>query len=111
MSGHRAPEDYDNRLMEYLISYTRENRVPPPLDLILKNVSGISSKSSLQKRLQKLEEAGLLRQKNDKGYYYPTSLEDKEVLVPLSMLTKVCEILIENPKNAVLVKQLSDLML
>lgn len=111
MSGHRAPEDYDKRLMEYLISYTREHRVPPPLDLILTNVSGLSSKSSLQNRLQKLEKAGLLRQKNVKGYYYPTSLEDKEVLVPLSMLTKVCEILIENPQNAVLVKQLSNLML
>lgn len=111
MSGYRAPEDYDNRLMEYLISYIRENRVPPPLDLILKNVSGISSKSSLQRRLKKLEEGGLVRQKNDKGYYYPTSLEDREVLVPISMLTKACEILIENPQNAVLVKQLSDLML
>lgn len=67
MSGHRAPEDYNERLMAYLEDYVRENKVPPTLDSILENVEGISSKSSLQARLQKLEIAGLVVQKNDKG--------------------------------------------
>lgn len=108
MAGHRAPEDYDDRLMEYLITYVREHRVPPSLDSIILNVHGISSKSSLQHRLQKLEHAGLVRQKNNKGYYYPTILDDKEVLIPRYLITKACEILIENPNNALLVKQISN---
>lgn len=100
-------DDYDNRLLKYITDYTRENKVPPSLDMIIENVPGRTSKSTIFNKLQKMVDANLLVQKNKKGYYYPTSLETKEVTVPLYLLKEACTKLIESPDNALLVKRLS----
>lgn len=69
--------DYNDRLMDYIIEQVRENKVPPSLDSMLDNVSGVQSKSTLHNRLQALVKEGVLVQKNKKGYYYPTCFENE----------------------------------
>lgn len=101
-------DDYDKRLLQYITEYTRNNKVPPSLDMIIENVPGRASKSTVFNKLQKMVDAKLLVQKNKKGYYYPTSLETKEVSVPLYLLKEACTKLIESPDNALLVKRLSE---
>ena len=71
-----ALKDYDFKILEYITDYTRQNKVPPTIDLILENVPERSSKSTIHNHLKKMVKVGLLSQKNVKGYYYPTSLED-----------------------------------
>ena len=108
MSGKRASDEYDKKLMSYIETYTRDVGVPPTIDQIIENVGELSSKSSVHARLTKLVYAGLLTQKNVKGYYYPTALESKEVLLPIRLVTKACKILLDNPDNAELVKEISN---
>ena len=107
MSGFRASPEYDQNLMEYIETYTREVGVPPTVDQMIENVGEISSKSSVFAHLKKLEAAGLLVQKNAKGYYYPTSLENDEVMIPKNLITEACRKLLDDPKNAILVKRIS----
>lgn len=75
-------DDYNSRLLEYITEYARTNGVPPSVDLMIENVEGKRSKSTVYNRLQELVQEGLLVQKNVKGYYYPTSLITEEILIP-----------------------------
>ena len=68
---------YDKNVLSYITEYTKEHKVPPTIDSIIANVPDRKSKSTVHYRLQRMVEAGLLTQKNDKGYYYPTSLDYK----------------------------------
>lgn len=68
---------YDKNVLSYITEYTKEHKVPPTIDQIIENVPDRTSKSTVHYRLQRMVEAGLLTQKNVKGYYYPTSLDYK----------------------------------
>ena len=67
-------DDYSERLLDYITDYVRKEGVPPTVDMMIQNVPGKSSKSTVYNRLQKMVDDGLLIQKNIKGYYYPTSI-------------------------------------
>lgn len=101
-------DEYNSRLLKYMTEYVREVGVPPTVDLMIENVEGKRSKSTVYNRLQRMVDAGLLVQKNEKGYYYPTSIDMKEVSIPKFLLEQACEKLIENPENAELVKRISN---
>lgn len=83
-------DDYDERLLTYITDYVRKEGVPPTIDTMIANVNGRSSKSTVFIKLQKMVDAGLLVQKNAKGYYYPTSIDTKEVSVPRFLLKEAC---------------------
>lgn len=83
-------DDYSERLLAYITDYVRKVGVPPTVDMMIANVKGRSSKSTVFGRLQKMVDAGLLVQKNTKGYYYPTSIDSKEVSVPRFLLEEAC---------------------
>lgn len=92
-------DNYDERLIEYITQYVRNEGVPPTVDMMLENVEGKKSKSTVFNRLQKMVDAGLLVQKNKKGYYYPTSIDMKEVSVPKFLLKEAIEALLKDPSN------------
>lgn len=92
-------DNYDERLLNFITEYTRQIGVPPSIDTILENVEGKKSKSTIYNRLQKMVRNGLLTQKNMKGYYYPTSLECKEILIPQTLLIEACRILTSIPEG------------
>lgn len=83
-------DDYDERLLAYITNYVRQEGVPPTVDMMIANVEGRSSKSTVFLKLQKMVDAGLLVQKNVKGYYYPTSIDVQEVSVPRFLLEQAC---------------------
>lgn len=97
-------DDYSERLLDYITDYVRKEGVPPTVDMMIQNVSGKSSKSTVYNRLQKMVDNGLLIQKNIKGYYYPTSIDTQEVSIPKYILERACNELIKNPDNIKLVK-------
>lgn len=97
-------DDYSERLLDYITDYVRKEGVPPTVDMMIQNVSGKSSKSTVYNRLQKMVDDGLLIQKNIKGYYYPTSIDTQEVSIPKHILERACKELIKNPDNIKLVK-------
>lgn len=82
-------DDYNERLVAYITDYTHKNGVPPSVEMMLSNVSGKKSKSTIFTRLRKLVDAGILVQKNVKGYYYPTSIDLDEISVPVKFLEKI----------------------
>lgn len=82
-------DNYNKRLIAYITLYTRNNGVPPTVDQMLANVEGKKSKSTIHARLKNLVNAGLLVQKNVKGYYYPTSIDLDEISVPVKFLEKI----------------------
>lgn len=100
-------DDYSERLLTYITDYVRKVGVPPTIDMMLENVEGKASKSTVFNRLQKMVNAGLLTQKNIKGYYYPTSIDLKEVSVPKFILKEACRKLSVQPDNAEMVLLLS----
>ena len=65
---------YNKRLLDYITEYVRKEGVPPTVDMMIENVEGKSSKSTVFLRLKQLVNEGYLVQKNIKGYYYPTSI-------------------------------------
>lgn len=83
-------DNYDERLLNYITEYTRKVGVPPTVDLMVENVEGRTSKSTVHLHCKKMVDEGLLVQKNIKGYYYPTSIEYKEVSVPRYLLNAIC---------------------
>lgn len=99
-------DDYSERLLDYITQYVRREGVPPTVDMMIENVEGKTSKSTVFNRLQKMVEEGLLVQKNKKGYYYPTSIDTEEVSVPKFLLEDVCKRLIRNPENQKAVERL-----
>lgn len=100
-------DDYSERLLAYITDYVRRVGVPPTVDMMIENVEGKTSKSTVFARLQKMVDANLLTQKNVKGYYYPTSIDIKEVSVPIFLLEEACRKLLDSPDNAELVFRLS----
>lgn len=98
MTGN-TNDNYDERLIEYITQYVRNEGVPPTVDMMLENVEGKKSKSTVFNRLQKMVDAGLLVQKNKKGYYYPTSIDTKEVSIPKFLLKEACEALLQDPST------------
>lgn len=86
-------DNYNERLLKFITDYTRSNGVPPTLELMIQNVEGRTSKSTLHRRLKKMVSVGLLVQKGKLGLYYPTSIDDREVSVPLFLLEKACKAL------------------
>ena len=101
-------EDYNERLIAYITTYTRNNGVPPTVDQMMANVEGKKSKSTIHARLKKLVNAGLLVQKNVKGYYYPTSIDLDEISVPLKFLEKIQADLLDDGPHPELSNQLDD---
>ena len=97
---------YNERLLNYITEYVRKEGVPPTVDMMIENVEGKSSKSTVFIRLKQLVEEGYLVQKNIKGYYYPTSIL-REVSVPKELLEEVCKELIITG-NTGLVKQIKN---
>lgn len=95
----RYDKDYDKRLMKYIIHYTKQNRVPPTLELMLENVEGITSKSTLYNHLKKLTSVGLLVQKNVKGYYYPTCLDENTFIIKESLVKDIINCLKDLPQS------------
>ena len=102
----RYIKDYDDRLMEYITNYTREIGVPPSLDSMIENVDGITSKSTIHTHLKKLVEEGLLVQKNKRKYYYPTSIDMGEILLPKYLLNKIIDTLSKDDKNKDLINKI-----
>ena len=100
-------DDYDERLLEYIENYVRINGVPPTLDDMIVNVPGKTSKSTIHARLKKMVEAGDLIQKNKKGYYYPASIDNHEVLVPVYVIENIISAL---PKNHPMIKTLNNIL-
>lgn len=92
-------DDYEERLLAYITQYVRKEGVPPTVDMMIENVEGKTSKSTVFNRLQRMVDAGLLVQKNKKGYYYPTSIDMKEVSVPKFLLEEACKGLLKDPSN------------
>ena len=92
-------DDYNERLLDYITKYVRNEGVPPTIDLMIENVEGKTSKSTVFGRLQRMVDVGLLVQKNKKGYYYPTSIDTNEVSVPKFLLEEACKALLEQPEN------------
>ena len=89
-TGSRTTSDFVGlRFVHGLLSYTRNNGVPPTVDQMLANVEGKKSKSTIHARLKNLVNAGLLVQKNVKGYYYPTSIDLDEISVPVKFPEKI----------------------
>lgn len=109
MKNYHEFNEYDERLLNYITEYTREVGVPPTVDQMVEHVHGLTSKSSVHNHLKKMVSLNLLNQKNMKGYYYPTSLEIKEAMVPILLLRRIGEALVmtQDPKNVELAKMLS----
>ena len=101
-------DDYNERLVAYITDYTHKNGVPPSVEMMLSNVPGKKSKSTIFTRLRKLVNAGILVQKNIKGYYYPTSIDLDEISVPLKFLEKIQEALLDDGPHPELSDQLRD---
>ena len=102
-------KDYDNRLLAYITNYVEEVGVPPTVDLMIENVEGLTSKSTVFHHLQKMVNNGLLVQKNVKGYYYPTSLDvDNKVMLSTSFLKRVGLEMVKHKCDPKLIKELSD---
>lgn len=99
-------DDYNSRLLKYITEYTKTNKVPPSVDLMVENVKGKKSKSTIYHRLQKMVQEGLLVQKNVKGYYYPTSLITEEILIPKTLIDTIYKSLIEHPDQQELANEL-----
>lgn len=100
--------DYDSRLLAYITKYVEEVGVPPTVDLMVANVEGLTSKSTVFHHLQKMVDVGLLVQKNVKGYYYPTSLDvDKSVTIPKSFLKRVELDMVKHNCDPKLIKELN----
>lgn len=93
-------DNYDERLLTYITNYVRKEGVPPTVDMMLANVEGRSSKSTIFNKLQKMVRAGLLVQKNVKGYYYPVSIDTKEISVPRFLLEEACTQLAKSSETA-----------
>ena len=43
-------DDYNSRLLKYITEYTKTNGVPPSVDLMIENVEGKTSKSTVYHR-------------------------------------------------------------
>lgn len=99
-------DDYSDRLLAYITDYVRKEGVPPTIDMMISNVKGRSSKSTVFLRLQKMVDKGLLVQKNIKGYYYPTSIDTKEISVPRFILEQACTQLAKSPETSQLAANL-----
>ena len=101
-------DDYNERLVAYITDYTHKNGVPPSVEMMLSNVPGKKSKSTIFTRLRKLVNAGLLVQKNVKGYYYPTSIDLDEISIPVKFLEKIQAALLDDGPHPELSDQLDD---
>lgn len=99
-------DDYDSRLLKYITEYAKTNGVPPSVDLMIENVEGKTSKSTVYHRLQGLVQEGLLVQKNVKGYYYPTSLITEEILIPKTLVNIIYKSLTKHSDQQELANEL-----
>lgn len=99
-------DDYNLKLLEYITEYVKTNKIPPSVDLMIENVEGKKSKSTVYHRLQGLVQEGLLVQKNVKGYYYPTSLITEEILIPKILVNTIYKYLLKHSNQQELADEL-----
>lgn len=81
------------RLLCYITEYTRENKIPPTTNLMVREVKGITGKSSLYKHLGILTKRGDLTRRGEYKCYYPTSLEKNEIFVPKKLVNETMAVL------------------
>lgn len=93
--NRKGLNDYENRVMSFMVSHMIRNKVPPTFEEIIENVEGAKSKSTVFYHLNRMKELGYLTQKGTGTMYVPTFMDEKELLVPRETVRKACRILLE----------------